>query len=63
MNTMKLHLQGMGATQGGAMGDIPGVRFKVFKVNGTSLHELSKIGKERKTKEIKLAQHKESVII
>ena len=29
----EVHIQGMGATQGGAMGDIPGVRFKVFKVN------------------------------
>ena len=33
----EVHIQGMGATQGGAMGDIPGVRFKVFKVNDTSL--------------------------
>ena len=40
-------IEGMGATQGGAMGDIPGVRFKVFKVNGTSLHELV-IGKKEK---------------
>ena len=29
------------------MGDIPGVRFKVFKVNDTSLHELV-IGKKEK---------------
>ena len=43
----EVHVQGMGATQGGAMGDIPGVRFKVFKVNGTSLHELV-IGKKEK---------------
>ncbi len=43
----EVHLEGMGATQGGAMGDIPGVRFKVFKVNGTSLHELV-IGKKEK---------------
>jgi small subunit ribosomal protein S12 len=43
----EVHIQGMGATQGGAMGDIPGVRFKVFKVNGTSLHELV-IGKKEK---------------
>jgi small subunit ribosomal protein S12 len=40
-------IEGMGATQGGAMGDIPGVRFKVSKVNGTSLHELV-IGKKEK---------------
>lgn len=43
----EVHIQGMGATQGGAMGDIPGVRFKVFKVNGISLHELV-IGKKEK---------------
>ena len=43
----EVHVQGMGATQGGAMGDIPGVRFKVFKVNGTALHELV-IGKKEK---------------
>ncbi len=43
----EVHIQGMGATQGGAMGDLPGVRFKVFKVNGTSLHELV-IGKKEK---------------
>jgi small subunit ribosomal protein S12 len=30
----------MGASMGGALGDIPGVRWKVFKVNGTSLKEL-----------------------
>ena len=46
-DTNEVHIQGMGATQGGAMGDIPGVRFKVFKVNGTSLHELV-IGKKEK---------------
>ena len=40
-------IEGMGATQGGAMGDIPGVRFKVSKVNGTSLHGLV-IGKKEK---------------
>ncbi len=43
----EVHVEGMGATQGGAMGDIPGVRFKIFKVNGTSLHELV-IGKKEK---------------
>jgi small subunit ribosomal protein S12 len=36
----EVHVEGMGATMGGAMGDIPGVRWKVFKVNGTSLKEL-----------------------
>jgi small subunit ribosomal protein S12 len=43
----EVHLEGMGATQGGAMGDIPGVRFKVFKVNDTSLRELV-LGKKEK---------------
>ncbi len=36
----EVHLEGMGASMGGAMGDIPGIRWKVFKVNGTSLKEL-----------------------
>ena len=35
------------ALQGGAMGDIPGVRFKIFKVNDTSLRELV-LGKKEK---------------
>jgi len=43
----EVHLEGMGATQGGAMGDIPGVRFKVFKVNDTSLRELVRGKKEK----------------
>lgn len=45
----EVHVEGMGATQGGAMGDLPGVRFKVFKVNGTSLHELV-VGKKEKAR-------------
>ena len=36
----EVHVEGMGATQGGAMGDIPGVRYKVFKVNVISLKQL-----------------------
>jgi small subunit ribosomal protein S12 len=36
----EVHVEGMGASMGGALGDIPGVRWKVFKVNGTSLKEL-----------------------
>ena len=43
----EVHIEGMGATQGGAMGDIPGVRYKVFKVNDTSLKQLV-IGKKEK---------------
>lgn len=31
---------GIGGSMGGAMGDIPGVRWQVFKVNGVSLKEL-----------------------
>ncbi len=33
-------LQGIGGSMGRAMGDIPGVRWTVFKVNGVSLNEL-----------------------
>ena len=43
----EVHLEGMGASMGGAMGDIPGVRWKVFKVNDTSLRELV-LGKKEK---------------
>jgi len=43
----EVHIEGMGATQGGAMGDIPGVRYKVFKVNGTSLKQLVTGKKEK----------------
>jgi len=43
----EVHIEGMGATQGGAMGDIHGVRYKVSKVNDTSLKQLV-IGKKEK---------------
>ena len=43
----EVHIEGMGATQGGAMGDIPGVRYKVSKVNDTSLKQLV-LGKKEK---------------
>ena len=43
----EVHVEGMGATQGGAMGDIPGVRYKVFKVNGISLKQLVTGKKEK----------------
>ena len=33
-------VQGIGGTTGGAMGDIPGVRYEVYKVNDVSLNEL-----------------------
>ncbi len=40
-------LEGIGGSMGGAMGDIPGVRWRVFKVNGVSLIELVKGKKEK----------------
>jgi small subunit ribosomal protein S12 len=33
-------VEGIGGSRGGAMGDIPGVRWKVLTVNGVSLREL-----------------------
>src|SRR5437867_9125953 len=38
---------GIGGSMGGAMGDIPGVRWQVFKVNGVSLNELVHGRKEK----------------
>ncbi len=40
-------IEGIGASMGGAMGDLPGVRYQVFKVNGVSLKELLKGKKEK----------------
>jgi len=40
-------VEGIGGSQGGAMGDIPGVRWKVNTVNGISLKELV-LGKKEK---------------
>ncbi len=40
-------VEGIGGSMGGAMGDIPGVRWQVFKVNGVSLKELV-LGKKEK---------------
>jgi len=40
-------VEGIGGSQGGAMGDIPGVRWKVSTVNGISLKELV-LGKKEK---------------
>lgn len=31
---------GIGGSRGGSMGDIPGVRYQVFMINGVSLKEL-----------------------
>ncbi|KXB02702.1 30S ribosomal protein S12 [candidate division MSBL1 archaeon SCGC-AAA261F19] len=33
-------IEGIGGAEGGAKGDLPGVRYKVVKVNGVSLNEL-----------------------
>ena len=33
-------IEGIGGADGGAMGDLPGVRFKVVKVNGVGLDSL-----------------------
>jgi small subunit ribosomal protein S12 len=33
-------VEGIGGSRGGAMGDLPGVRWKVSTVNGVSLNEL-----------------------
>ena len=40
-------VEGIGGSRGGAMGDIPGVRWKVVTVNGVSLKELV-LGKKEK---------------
>ena len=40
-------LEGIGGSMGGVMGDIPGVRWQVFKVNGVSLNELVRGRKEK----------------
>jgi len=40
-------VEGIGGSMGGAMGDIPGVRWQVFKVNGVSLKELVYVRKEK----------------
>ncbi|MGC8816597.1 MAG: 30S ribosomal protein S12 [Candidatus Hadarchaeum sp.] len=43
-------VEGIGGAKGGAYGDIPGVRYKVTKVNGISLKELVKGRKEKPTR-------------
>jgi len=40
-------VEGIGGSRGGAMGDIPGVRWKVILINGVSLKELV-LGKKEK---------------
>lgn len=43
-------IDGIGGPRGKSMGDIPGVRFKVIKVNGISLNELIHGKKEKPVK-------------
>lgn len=43
-------IEGIGGAKGGAYGDIPGVRYKVIKVNNVSLKELVKGRKEKPTR-------------
>ena len=43
----EVHIGGIGGAEGKAMGDIPGVRWKVITVNGVSLKELV-LGKKEK---------------
>jgi len=40
-------VEGIGGSQGGAVGSIPGVKWRVFKVNGIAL-EMLRIGKKQK---------------
>ena len=40
-------VEGIGGRMGGSMGDIPGVRFKVIKVNNVSLEEMVRGRKEK----------------
>lgn len=40
-------IDGIGGRKGGSMGDIPGVRFKVIKVNNVSLEEMVRGRKEK----------------
>ena len=43
-------IEGIGGARGGSYGDIPGVRYKVIKVNDVSLNELVKGRKEKSTR-------------
>lgn len=43
-------IEGIGGAKGGSYGDIPGVRYKVIKVNDISLNELVKGRKEKTTR-------------
>jgi small subunit ribosomal protein S12 len=43
----EVEIDGIGGRKGGSMGDIPGVRFKVTKVNNVSLMEMVRGRKEK----------------
>jgi len=43
-------IEGIGGARGGSYGDIPGVRYRVIKVNDISLNELVKGRKEKPTR-------------
>jgi len=43
-------IEGIGGSRGGSYGDIPGVRYRVIKVNDISLNELVKGRKEKPTR-------------
>ncbi len=43
-------VEGIGGAKGGSYGDIPGVRYKIMKVNGISMKELVKGRKEKPTR-------------
>jgi small subunit ribosomal protein S12 len=43
----EVFIDGIGGRKGGSMGDIPGIRFKVTKVNNVSLRELVRGRKEK----------------
>ena len=40
-------MEGIGGPRGQSMGDLPGVRYKVIKVNGVSLDEMVRGRKEK----------------
>lgn len=43
----EVHIEGIGGPEGKAYGDLPGVRYRVFKVNGVSLQALLTGKKEK----------------
>jgi len=43
----EVHIEGIGGPEGKAFGDLPGTRFRVYKVNGVSLEALLSGKKEK----------------